>query len=364
MDLLQGYDSDDDAGLHMTLSTQIAVISSAPDVSTSLVTKSQTAVSLEGINSKAEDMFAPYSGPCNPFTGTVVRHPKARAGVGYIEEAGIEDFSFTSGYLEHLTQGFSTDTHERATKKPRISSKILPDDDPGDISAGPWVVDKAEVAAKESAREAAAAAAAAKLKESIKESKSDPTEEDAAAASAPKNMFVVEPDEESEKWERVNERKVSHLLPPRPQRDSVAGEAKSTFHGKEERDYQGRSWVIPPSGVRPVDPDHECFIPKKCIKKFIGHSKGVQGIELFPNTGHLLLSGSMDGKCKVWDVNRDQNVLRTYQGHTEAVRSIHMSNNGSQFLSSSFDRYVRLWDLETGQAVGTYSNRKMNYQGW
>lgn len=100
----------------------------------------------------------------------------------------------------------------------------------------------------------------------------------------------------------------------------------------------------------------------KCIKKFVGHTKGVQAIEFFPGTGHLLLSASMDGKCKVWDVFEDRNVRRTYAGHTEAVRSINLNNDGTQFLSSGFDRYIRLWDVETGQAVGTYSNRKMAYQ--
>lgn len=135
-------------------------------------------------------------------------------------------------------------------------------------------------------------------------------------------MHVVEPDEEAEMWEKVNERKLTFTLPPRPPRGSVAGPAKTTFHGQAELDYQGRPWTVPPSGVRPEEEfgDHECFIPKKCIRKFTGHTKGVQAIEFFPGTGHLLLSCSMDGKCKIWDVYEDRYVRRTYMGHTEAVR--------------------------------------------
>lgn len=35
-------------------------------------------------------------------------------------------------------------------------------------------------------------------------------------------MHILEPDIEEEKWERVNERKISHMLPPRPARGSLA----------------------------------------------------------------------------------------------------------------------------------------------
>ena len=39
-----------------------------------------------------------------------------------------------------------------------------------------------------------------------------------------------------------------------------------------------------------------------------GHSKGVQSVQFFPGTGHLLLSGSMDTKVKVWDVYESRQV--------------------------------------------------------
>jgi hypothetical protein len=52
-------------------------------------------------------------------------------------------------------------------------------------------------------------------------------------------------------------------------------ETKTVFHGKQQRDYQGRSWIEPPRGVRP-DNDHECFVPKKCLHTYTGHTKGVQ----------------------------------------------------------------------------------------
>ena len=75
----------------------------------------------------------------------------------------------------------------------------------------------------------------------------------------------------------------------------------------------------------------------------------------------MLLSGGLEGKCKIWDVYGDRNCKRTYIGHQEGVKAIQFSNDGLEFLSSGYDRYIRLWDVETGQVRGTFSNRKMGY---
>lgn len=142
--------------------------------------------------------------------------------------------------------------------------------------------------------------------------------------------------------------------------DAGAGVAKeavrSTFHGKEEVDYQGRSWIEAPKGVRPDDGDHECFLPKKCIHKYTGHTKGVQSLQFFPGTGHLLLSGSLDSKVKIWDTASDRSVRRTYMGHTGAVRQVRFAADGRRFSSASYDRHVKIWDTETGACVQDLSN--------
>ena len=62
----------------------------------------------------------------------------------------------------------------------------------------------------------------------------------------------------------------------------------------------------------------------------------------------------MDGKCKIWDSHSSE--MQTYIGHSEGIRAIKMSNTGNHFLSTGFDRYIRYWDVETGQAAGTYSS--------
>jgi WD domain, G-beta repeat len=174
--------------------------------------------------------------------------------------------------------------------------------------------------------------------------------------------------EEMSGFERLMERKMAHLLPPKIPGDSDEPvEPKTTFHGKAETDYKGQSWSAPPSGLasiasgEPLEMDHhKCFVPKKCVHRFTGHNKGVQRIRLFPKTGHLLLSAGLDGKCKVWSI-ADRTVMRTYEGHKAAVRDVQFNHDGSKFVSASFDRYLRLWDTESGQVLQTFYNKKVPY---
>lgn len=57
----------------------------------------------------------------------------------------------------------------------------------------------------------------------------------------------------------------------------------------------------------------------------------------------------LDGKVKIWDVFGNKKCMRTYLGHSKGVKDINFTNDGTKFVSVGYDKNIRLWDTETGQ---------------
>ncbi|KAJ1823193.1 hypothetical protein LPJ75_000043 [Coemansia sp. RSA 2598] len=126
---------------------------------------------------------------------------------------------------------------------------------------------------------------------------------------------------------------------------------RSVFHGQSERDYQGRTYMhAPPEHKHIREGEQTCYVPKRMLKEWrTAHNGGVSAIRFIPQTGHLLLSSGMDGLVKIFDAHSSLSLLRTYVGHSKAVRDISFAPDGRSFLSSSYDSTTKLWDTETGQ---------------
>ena len=57
---------------------------------------------------------------------------------------------------------------------------------------------------------------------------------------------------------------------------------------------------------------------------------------------------------KLWDTESGA-LLRTFEGHSDWVRSVALSEDGKRALSGSDDRTVKLWDTQTARIVAAFS---------
>lgn len=294
-------------------------------------------------NPRYEDLYAPKFGPENPHLTAHQRAPKNTLN-GYVESTNVSNFQFENQRRTFYAYGYAQDPSKSGEKlvgdlgaasnhqavtvfenksgldQPKEKRKKIKNDDPSDIDGylGPW-------------------------------------------ATFENQITVARPSEE-EKLE------LAEILAKRKRRQRVVqeevDESKSTLHIEDPYDYLGRSFLHIPQDLDKnlrTDVPEKCFIPKKCVHTYSGHTKGVQRLALFPVSGHLFLSCSMDHKIKLWEFYKDRRLIRTFIGHTQGVRDVNFNRNGTEFLSASFDRNIKLWDTETGQMKGKFSTKKTPY---
>lgn len=145
--------------------------------------------------------------------------------------------------------------------------------------------------------------------------------------------------------------------------DDLSTAETTEFHGESMHDYQGRTYMHVPRDLD-IDLEKELgttknYVPKKLIHTWRSHTKAINALRFFPNSGHLLLSASADCKVKLFDVYGQKELLRSFSGHTKSVTDVDFNPIGTQFLSASYDRMMKLWDTETGKCISRFTTGKI-----
>ena len=268
-------------------------------------------------------MFAPVVGPHNPYK-TRQEAAERNTLAGFVEDAHVNAFQFELQRKTFHSYGYAFDpsttdqgegdklvgntlkakindtktVFEDTKKRPLDKRKKERNDDPSDIEGylGPWAKYKDE------------------------ETVSHPNDAEAA--------YLEEYLAKKKKRGKVE--------------SEVPLEEKSQLHIKDTEDYQGRSFLHPPTDIgvnlKSTDPPAKCFIPKRQIHTWAGHKKGVSVIRWFPSSAHLIMSGSMDATVKLYEVYGKRRLIRTFTGHKQAIRDVNFNNSGSRFLTASYDR--------------------------
>ncbi len=82
-----------------------------------------------------------------------------------------------------------------------------------------------------------------------------------------------------------------------------------------------------------------------------GHSELVRALAFTPDGNRLAAAGgepAREGEIKIWDVGTG-NLIRTLHGHKDCIYSIAISPDGKWLASSSYDKMIMVWNLETGE---------------
>lgn len=309
MSALVDYGSSDDELSNAPPATTQRV-TAAPEVSledpmthrhTALVKSTASSITT---NLTYEQLTAPAAGPANPFTSAdPTTRKRKNVPTGYAEQAAISDSTFRAQHRTFNSLGYAAN--------------------PGrENGAGNMFVGNLEAAQQFDGKDVVMMRPTRAQREALKrkrQRKGDASVLDGDDAyKGPWAKYNDQPmdtrsDEEAEEYEEEEEEvytaPVSNPIVEKAGKEYLGvntggvGKEETTFHGDEEYDYQGRTYMHVPQDLD-IDLKKEVgsttnYIPKKLVHTWKGHTKPITALRFFPEHGHLLLSAAADSKVKV-----------------------------------------------------------------
>ncbi|NXK29147.1 PRP17 factor, partial [Arenaria interpres] len=208
-------------------------------------------------NPTYDTMFAPEFGPENPFRTQQMAAPRNMLS-GYAEPAHINDFMFEQQRRTFATYGYALDP---SIDNPEVATKYIGSVEEAEKNQGLTVFETGQ----------------RKIEKRKKFKENDASNIDGFLGPWAKYVDekeVAKPSEEEQK-------ELDEITAKRQKRgkveDDKPGEEKTILHVKEMYDYQGRSYLHVPQDVgvnlRSTVPPEKCYLPKKQIHVWSGHTK-------------------------------------------------------------------------------------------
>ncbi|MEG3897635.1 MULTISPECIES: WD40 domain-containing protein [unclassified Microcoleus] len=95
----------------------------------------------------------------------------------------------------------------------------------------------------------------------------------------------------------------------------------------------------------------------RCVYTVPGHSSFVNSLAISPD-GKILASGSWDKTIKIWNLETAE-LIGTLTGHSDRVNSVAISYDGKMLVSGSSDETIKFWNLHSGDLLCTFPGHSM-----
>ena len=90
----------------------------------------------------------------------------------------------------------------------------------------------------------------------------------------------------------------------------------------------------------------------RIVRTFEGHEQAVICYE-FSKDGKYLFTGSGDRTARMWEVATGKEIKK-FEGHREMIFEMAVSDNGKYLVTGSWDASAILWDIESGKMIEQY----------